>query len=102
MALLFLEDLGKEYKDVIKDSEKYLSPSKLPYVDQDQITIKYHCYDLSDYPNGDNREFSITGAHKFEKLKFKVEDRYFYKNPLLIFYKSVNNENITIDCDEVY
>jgi hypothetical protein len=72
------------------------SPSK------SRFSITFKVFSLIDYPNGDNRIFTIHGSHTFSDVMARINEKYAYLTPVIPLYKNKTDEIVTIDTNEVY
>lgn len=72
------------------------SPNKGRY------SVDFKVFSLLDYPNGDNRMFTIHGSHTFGDVMDRIKDKYSYMGQVIPVYKTHAGEAVTIDSDESY
>ena len=83
------EVFNEHYESIEKSDRKY--------------TITFKVYSIFDFPNGDNRIFTIEGIHSFKDLFDHIYDRYKYLGDIMISFKDTYDNNmITLDSDQVY
>lgn len=70
--------------------------------DQENTEVKFRCYGMINYPNGDNRMFTIKGSHSFNQVFEAIRSRYNYISEIWIQYEDKNLDVITVNGQEDY
>lgn len=65
-------------------------------------SITFKIFSMVDYPNGDNRIFTIQGAHTLAEVLNKIQEKYSYMGQVIPVYKDRENCIITIDSNDIY
>ena len=68
----------------------------------DRVNVTFKVYDLLNYPNGDNRVFTLHGSHTFGDVLTRIKEKYSYMGSFIPLYRDKNEEVITVDSDEIY